>query len=369
MKEGSKRDVLIVGASFAGLATANFIEKGDVLILERQKALGLNQRSTCCTSLRWMEKLGCKRSVLHSFDYLTMHSSNGTKAKIRLPETFCTIDYKLFCNTLAKRLKNTEIWTGKKALGFSENAVETEDGSIAGGIIVDASGWPGISQKTIQGNNKKPAFGLEIETEFNGDSNSSHIYYGKRYIKKGYGWVFPTARDTARIGIGGYLAQKAVIDLDHFLRELDIKRNGQIPHGGHLPLFGLKKPGNENIFVVGDSGNHVLPASGEGIRKAFEHGEFCGKIVSRILKGEIELSEGLKKYQSEVMKSCIFYDNLRFIQILATYCPDWARNRIIGALAKSDGKRIENIIRRYVSNDITVPRARIIRTVIGGIIS
>jgi flavin-dependent dehydrogenase len=375
MSEGL-HDVVIVGASFAGLATAYFIEGSKILVLERQSELGSKQKSTCCTSQRWIEKLNCKGSVRKTFDYLTLHSSNGHSARIKLPMTFCTIDYREFCKTLADNLGNAEILTGKKVTsmgGSNSNKVVASGDSYSGRILVDCSGWKGFKENHIDRRNGtgrlKPAFGLEIETEFDGDTDSFHIYYGMKFTEKGYGWIFPTGEESASIGVCGYVGFKPGETLDSFLQILGIKRKeGISTHGGYLPTLGLSEPVRGTSFVVGDACWQVLPLSGEGIRKAFEYAEFCGKTITRVLHNELSLEEGLDTYRREVLKAKRFYDNLRFVQTLATYCPDWGRKRIIKSLSTVDGAKVEGLLQRYFNDEITSPKTRILKAVVGGIL-
>lgn len=374
MEKNSKNEVIIVGASFAGLATANFIEEGKTLILERQKELGKNQKSTCCTSVEWIERLNCRDSILKTFDSLTLHSSDGHRSTVKLPKSFCTIDYKRFCTILSGNLENTEILTGSKVVGVKNNlspTVLTRNGSFTGKVVVDCSGWKGVSNNGSRqkgAGRLRPAFGIEVETEFDGDTDSFHIYYGKKFIQKGYGWIFPTGKDTARIGLGGYSGFKPREALKGFLRTLNIEANGRRAHGGFLPTLGLGKPVNGRFFMVGDASWQVLPLSGEGIRKTFEYAQFCGKIINSVLRDELTLDEGLKIYRDEVFKAKGFYGNMLFTQTLAIHCPDWGRNRIIRTLSRVDESRLESLLVRYFNDEITSSKARILKTVLGGIL-
>jgi digeranylgeranylglycerophospholipid reductase len=372
MRDDNNRTVTIIGGSFAGLATAHFICEGDVQILERQSELGKMQRSTCCTSLGWIERLGCREAILKKIDHVTIYSSEGIKARIKLPETFCTVNYRVFCETLAGGLRNAEVRTGEKVVEIKGgNSVFTSSGRYNGRVVVDASGWPGLTNRLIRRYtrwNSKPAFGLEVETDYSGDMDSLHIFYGKRYIPSGYGWVFPTGEDRARIGLGGHFSLNPHVALDHFLSELDINRNGATPHGGHLPVLSLGEPIRKGVFVVGDACNQVIPASGEGIRKAFEYSEICGQIVNQILRGEQSLEEGLKEYSQEVLKKKNFYDKMLFIQNLAQFCPEFARKRIVKSLSNVKHERAEYLLNKYLEGSLTAPMGRILKTVIGGIL-
>jgi flavin-dependent dehydrogenase len=367
MKE-SERDVVIVGGSFAGLATAHFIRNGEVLVLERQNELGKMQRSTCCTSLGWIERLGCSGAILKKIDTVKIYSSDSSNVKVKLPETFCTFDYRVFCKTLAGNLRNADVRTGEKVVEIKGgHAVLTESGVYNGSVVVDASGWPGVSDRRTKKNSgwkSKPAFGLEVETDYAGDTDSLHIFYGKRYTPHGYGWVFPTGKDKARIGIGGQFSLKPRDALDQFLAELEIKSNGAKPHGGYLPVLSLGEPVNNGVFVVGDSCNQVIPASGEGIRKTFEYSEICAQIVHRILEGGLSLDAGLAEYSKAVLESKAFYDNMRFIQDMAHFCPDFARRRLIESLLKEDEAKTEAIMKRYLLGDIRSSKAAIVKSVI-----
>ncbi|RMF90100.1 MAG: NAD(P)/FAD-dependent oxidoreductase [Methanobacteriota archaeon] len=366
-----ERDAIVVGGSFAGLATAHFIGDWDILLLERKKGLGTAQRSTCCTSLEWMERLGCEEAVLQPLHHLTIYSSDGSSARVRLPEAFCTIDYRVFCQTLAERLDSAEILTGRAVTGISS------EGSFkvaAGGVIytsrtvVNASGYPGLNGREIKEVGPPPAFGLEVELPFNGDTSSFHIYYGKRYIKGGYGWIFPVAEDRARIGLGGFNMGRPLQCLDRFLGELGMSRERARPHGGYLPLRGLGDPVEDRVFQVGDACYQVLPTSGEGIRKAFENARVCGGVIGKVLAGEMTLREGLAAYARHVEGERRFYDNMRFIQRLAVHCPDWARNRLIRGLSKMGKDRAEGLLKLYLRGGITHSKGRILKTLMGGIL-
>ncbi|GBE19139.1 putative oxidoreductase/MT0587 [archaeon BMS3Abin16] len=360
-------DVIITGASFAGLAAAHFIPDAEALLLERQNRLGKAQKSTCCTSLAWIERLGCQNSILQVLDYVAIHPGRGRGVRVRLPESFCTVDYKLFCETLAASLKNTEIKTGVRAIEINNGSVKTDQGNFSGKAVIDASGWPGVGNKGAWKNKwwrKKPAFGLEVETAYTGEMDSIHIFYGKRYTPHGYGWIFPIGKGSARIGIGGQFSGKPLKVLDRFLTELDVSRNGAKPHGGFLPVIKLGEAVRNKAFIVGDACNHVIPGSGEGIRAAFESGEICAGIVSRVLEGEITLDEGLSEYSESVCRSRAFYDNMRFIQDMAHFCPDFARSRLINSLLKVDEARAEAVLKRYLKGDFRASKAVIVKRVV-----
>ena len=93
-------DVLICGASFAGLAVARELAGAgaDVLIVDRYE-IGERQTSACGIPTLWMEELGLMDAERQRFDSLLMHTPHGD-SRFRLPFTFSTFDYRELCALL-----------------------------------------------------------------------------------------------------------------------------------------------------------------------------------------------------------------------------------------------------------------------------
>ncbi len=369
-------DVIIVGGSFAGLSTAYFTEADKILILEKMKQLGERQKSTCCTSVEWIERLGCENSILKTFDTVTFHSPKDNEATIPLPETFATLDYQVFCQTLAIKLKNTEIRTGEAVTGVElgpAKKVITPKAEYECEILVDCSGWRAvIANKLWSGryfDNKKLAYGIEVETPYSGDTSTIHIYYGKGYIPDGYGWIFPTSKDRARIGVGRYKGKDLNVYMKRFLDYLGVESGASKPHGGVLPCQGLRAPVVGDVFVVGDASGTILPLTGEGIRKSLEYGEICGKAITKVLKDELKLNQGLDLYHEMVMNSERFYNDLSFTQNLLTSVPDWAREKIISDIKKIGEGETNRFLNAYFNDAIRPSKLKITKVFVRGVLS
>ena len=95
-----ERDVLICGASFAGLAVARELagSGADVLIVDRYE-IGERQTSACGIPTEWLQRLGLMAAERQRFDTLVMHTPHGT-SRYRLPWTFSTFDYRELCRLL-----------------------------------------------------------------------------------------------------------------------------------------------------------------------------------------------------------------------------------------------------------------------------
>src|SRR3981189_2064427 len=86
-------DVLVCGASFAGLAVARELAGSGarVLMVDRYE-IGERQTSACAAPTAWLENLGLEAPVRQTFGELVIHAPTRT-FRWRLPWTFSTFDY------------------------------------------------------------------------------------------------------------------------------------------------------------------------------------------------------------------------------------------------------------------------------------
>src|SRR3954466_13495520 len=94
------RDVLICGASFAGLAVARELAGSGarVLMVDRYE-VGERQTSACGIPTEWLRVMGLMGSHRQTFGQLVVHTPHGT-SPFELPWTFSTFDYPTLCRTL-----------------------------------------------------------------------------------------------------------------------------------------------------------------------------------------------------------------------------------------------------------------------------
>src|SRR4051795_2113474 len=97
---GADADVLICGASFAGLTTARELRAtgARVLVLDRYE-IGERQTSACAAPTEWLRNLGLEDSVLQTFDSLLVHTP-GTTVRWPIGWSFSTFDYRRLCELL-----------------------------------------------------------------------------------------------------------------------------------------------------------------------------------------------------------------------------------------------------------------------------
>src|SRR3712207_9460412 len=93
-------DVLVCGASFAGLAVARELADAgrEVLIVDRYE-VGERQTSACAAPTEWLRNLGLQDAIQQTFGRLVVHTPNKTFTW-SLPWTFSTFDYRTLCRLL-----------------------------------------------------------------------------------------------------------------------------------------------------------------------------------------------------------------------------------------------------------------------------
>jgi flavin-dependent dehydrogenase len=280
-------DVLICGASFAGLAVARELagSGADVLIVDRYE-IGERQTSACGIPTVWMEALGLMDAERQRFDSLLMHTPHGN-SRYRLPFTFSTFDYRELCELLWRDCDAT-FETAKvngqarPANGDGAIAIDTDRGIITSPLVVDALGW---RRMLANGDGVQPpdaplSRGLEVHP--NGSGEDLEIWIDRRYVPAGYGWSFP-AKDELRIGVGSFDPRFHVRETTELLAE-DLGSERVRYQGNWIP-HELRRGTEGGIFFAGDSAGHCLPLSAEGIRTALYFGIALGRELRGVVDG------------------------------------------------------------------------------------
>jgi menaquinone-9 beta-reductase len=300
-----ERDVLICGASFAGLAVARELagSGADVLVVDRYE-IGERQTSACGIPTEWLRRLGLMDAERQRFDTLVMHTPHGD-ARYRLPWAFSTFDYRELCQLLWRgcdaTFETAKVNGRVDFLSDSERkstragaiAVDTDRGVISAPLVVDALGW---RRMLAGGDGYQPpdaplSRGLEVHP--GGESEDLAIWIDRKYVPAGYGWSFP-ARDELRIGIGSFDPRFHVKDTTVELTR-DLGKEPNEYQGNWIP-HKLRRATEGGVFFVGDSAGHCLPLSAEGIRTALYFGIALGRELRGVLEGRQGRGEAEASY-------------------------------------------------------------------------
>jgi flavin-dependent dehydrogenase len=289
-------DVLICGASFAGLTVARELAGSGarVLVVDRYE-IGERQTSACAAPTDWLNVLGLEESVRQTFDTLVVHTPHTT-ARLRLPWTFSTFDYRQLCALLHEQ-SDASFETAKVEGRSSPNGdgsihVETDRGTLRAPYVLDCLGWRRmLGSEGFQPPDAPLSRGLEVHP--GGSAEELEIWIDRSYVPAGYSWSFP-AGDEVRVGVGSF-------DPRFHVKEPTVRIAGDlgvdaVRYQGNWIPHRLRPATDRGVFFVGDSAGHCLPLTAEGIRTAFYFGIACGRELRAALAGNSSRERALERY-------------------------------------------------------------------------
>jgi digeranylgeranylglycerophospholipid reductase len=286
-------DVLICGASFAGLAVARELAASgaEVLVIDRYE-IGERQTSACGIPTEWLFALGLEGSLQQTFGELVIHTPFVT-TRFDLPWTFSTFDYRTLCELLAAQGEFV-FETAKVEGRGGPDAVRTDRGEIRSPLIVDALGWRrvlGVGEN-VQPPDALLSRGLEVHPF--GHSSDLEVWIDRSYVPAGYGWSFP-ADGELRIGVGSFDPRFHVREpTERLASDLAAER---IRYQGNWIPHALRPATEDNVFFAGDSAGHCLPLTAEGIRTALYFGLACGRELRAVIAGDQDRSQARARYR------------------------------------------------------------------------
>ena len=301
---GGDWDVIVCGASFAGLTVARQLNGSGarVLVLDRYE-IGERQTSACAAPTLWLEALGLSTSIRQTFGDLVFHTPHAD-TRMRLPWTFSTFDYPELCGLLWAQC-DAEFETAKvegRATGAGAAArngsgrpvgIETDRGVVSAPLVVDALGWRRVLGDGYQPPDAPLSRGLEVHPP--GTGSDLELWIERKVVPAGYGWSFP-AGDELRVGVGSFDPHHHVKDPTVELAErLDLPAEGY--QGNWIP-HKLRDGVERDVFFCGDSAGHCLPVTAEGIRPAFYFGVACGRELRSVIDGRSSRDAALTRYGS-----------------------------------------------------------------------
>jgi flavin-dependent dehydrogenase len=294
--DGTSVDVLVCGASFAGLAVARELagSGADVLIVDRYE-VGERATSACAAPTPWLRALGLEGAIRQELPYMTFTTPHGS-VRYRLPWSWSSFDYRELCRLLLAQCDGARFETAKVD-GREGRTVLTDRGGLHGRAIVDALGWRRVLDATREQPYQPPdaplSRGLEVHPESDGSGDALDVWVERSLVRRGYGWRVPAGGE-ARIGVGSYEPRHHVKRPTQALAE----RVGApaVRYQGNWFPHRLRPAAVDGVFFVGDSAGHCFPLSGEGIRTALYFGSAAGSEIRAALAGERSLDDALARY-------------------------------------------------------------------------
>ena len=298
-KRGARRtplagdyDVLICGASFAGLAVARELAGSGarVLVIDRYE-IGERQTSACAAPTEWLEAMGVAGAMRQTFDTLVVHTPHS-RADFHLPWTFSTFDYRELCGLL---------W-GQCDAEFETAKVEGRSGLTC--IRIAATSLPRWwSTRWVGGGSWQP-----MVSEFSHPRRRCRVASRSIRAARAMSSRSGSTESTCRPATAGAFPQAtrfASASARSILASTSRRRRCSSPatsiaiavryQGNWIP-HKLRAATGDGIFFVGDSAGHCLPLTAEGIRTAFYFGIACGRELRRVVEGRANPETALRRY-------------------------------------------------------------------------
>ena len=319
-------DVVISGAGPAGCSSALFLaQKGyRVLLLDkatfpREKVCGdgiTAASSALLEEMRVMDRLRLRLGPLMVCKGVTLFSPAGTVVQGRISQAGSLAGAAYVIQR--KELDNSLIACVKEhsTITFLENTAVTDiimDGDKARGVRSSGGDWFGrviiaadgayspIASRLNLANKEKKHQGFAIRAYFSkveGLTDSIELHYDKSMVP-GYGWIFPSGKQRANVGVGlmtrfkdqqglkqlfeRFVTENAFASekLKHAVMEPGTLKGWPLPFGSFQGKRGLG-----NVLLTGDAGSFVDPLNGEGIYYALKSGRYAAEAAARALDEE-----------------------------------------------------------------------------------
>jgi menaquinone-9 beta-reductase len=292
--DGTSADVIICGASFAGLAVARELARSgtaaDVLVLDRYE-IGERATSACAIPTPWLAAMGVEASARQELPGMSFTTPHG-RVRYRLPWTWSSFDYGELCALLWAQCDNARFATAV-VRGRTGETLHTDRGDVRAPLVVDACGWKRVlGDPPSQPPDAPLSRGLEVHPHDAGGTDLD-VYLHRDLVRRGYGWSVP-ARGERRVGTLSYDPHDHVKEPTRALaRRLDVDA---VRYQGNWFPHRLGEATARGVLFVGDSAGHCFPLSGEGIRTAFYFGIAAGRELAAVLEGRQSREQALARY-------------------------------------------------------------------------
>lgn len=300
-------DAIVVGAGPAGSITAEAVAKAGyrVLVLEKNS----NCRSPCAGYISRTINFELPDNCIIQSKITTMRTYFPDLSLHDFQLNGFVVDRPSFDMALAMKAKESgaEFRWDSSLMNMTAGGVKFRGGEASGKIIVGADGVFSKTASLLGIENQKIAVCAQYHIKgIRTLPQTCEIFFDIDYAPGGYVWLYPTGKDSAKVGLGQTSGRGSPRQrLDAFIYE---SRNAVQPGGrktefitGALPVSGLReKLVFGNVLLVGDSAGMADPITGAGINNAMLAGEIAGKtIIDTLENDDMAL---LSRYEKRIEK-------------------------------------------------------------------
>ncbi|MET3494521.1 NAD(P)/FAD-dependent oxidoreductase [Variovorax boronicumulans] len=343
-----KVDLLVVGASFAGLACARAAALAglSVMVVEKKTSAGAKLHTTgiivkdAVDSVPWLAEV--PPALVRRIEGVRLYAPNMRHVDLHAPGYwFWATDAPALLDWMvdSARACGVDVRLGtlfEQALwvdGRWEVPV-TQGPCITATYLVGADGPHSRVAKAL-GLSRNTRFLYGIEHEYQGARMAPdllHCFIDRRLAPGYIGWALDGV-GVSQIGLARRMGRNdaSALRLAPFLQKIAsvvspgdappiAVRAGMIPCGGVLPVVA-----RERALLVGDAAGMVSPVTAGGIHTALQHGERAGEAVARFVRGEVDdpATWFVRSYPRFLLKRSLrwAFDNFQ---------SDWMFNHLLG---------------------------------------
>ncbi|MGF6347323.1 NAD(P)/FAD-dependent oxidoreductase [Variovorax sp. W2I14] len=306
----TKVDLLVVGASFAGLACARAAALAglSVMVLEKKTSAGAKLHTTgiivkdAVDSVPWLAEV--LPALVRRIEGVRLYAPNMRHVDLHAPGYwFWATDAPALLDWMvdSARACGVDVRLGtlfEQALWMNDRweVPVTHGPCITATYLVGADGPHSRVAKAL-GLSRNTRFLYGVEHEYQGARMAPDLLHCfiDRQLAPGYiGWALDGV-GVSQIGLARRLGHNDAnaLRLAPFLNKIEsvvspgdappvAVRAGMIPCGGVLPVVA-----RERALLVGDAAGMVSPVTAGGIHTALQHGERAGEAVARFVRGEV----------------------------------------------------------------------------------
>lgn len=291
-------DLIIIGASFAGLVAARTAaHRGlKVAIIDAKKEPGARVRTTGILVKEAADEADIPSALTRKIAAARLYAPNGMHIDLEAPGYFfLATDTAAILRWLAREAARAgaDLLFGARFTGASRDGDRLRlDGlALSARYLLGADGAKSqVAQAFGLGRNREFLIGMEAEYEETPTVDPDFIHcFIDSHLAPGYlGWVVPGAGMTqaglavSPSPLGGSRRPR----LEAFLKRIDPyfalsncelreRRSGLIPCGGLVHPFSAHR-----VLLTGDAAGLVSPLTGGGIRLAFQHGRRAAQAIA-----------------------------------------------------------------------------------------
>ncbi|MGJ7499997.1 NAD(P)/FAD-dependent oxidoreductase [Variovorax sp. ZT5P49] len=304
-----KVDLLVVGASFAGLACARAAALAglSVMVLEKKTTAGAKLHTTgiivkdAVDSVPWLAEVPA--TLVRRIEGVRLYSPNMRHVDLHAPGYwFWATDAPALLDWMvgSARASGVDVRLGtlfEQALWLNGRweVPVTQGPCITATYLVGADGPHSRVAKAL-GLSRNTRFLYGIEHEYQGARMAPgllHCFIDRKLAPGYIGWALDGV-GVSQIGLARRMVHNdaGALRLDPLLRKIASVvtpgdappvaiRAGMIPCGGVLPVVA-----RERALLVGDAAGMVSPVTAGGIHTALLHGERAGEAVASFVRGE-----------------------------------------------------------------------------------